>query len=241
MADYRQDYQSWIKGGDPRNIVTETDLKINDFLMEQIQTAYPKHAVYSEEGGGLETENEYLWVLDPIDGTANFSRRLPHFAVSVGLLQNKQPVAGAVFNPVTGELFSFKKGRGAFFNGQKITVSAIDELLLAGVFLITGKKPAIRDWGAGVYRKLLDKGNKTRIFGSSALDLCFLADGRIEGVIYGELTTMDIAAAVGILWEAGGEITSPNGKLVEISTTPQRIVASNGTAIHQKLLNEIVN
>lgn len=241
LADYYKIHESWIKDGDPRNIVTEIDLKINNFLIEQIKAFFPEHDIYSEEGGGSGTAREHLWVLDPIDGSANFSRHLPHFAISVGLLQHKQPLTGAVYNPITRELFSFRKGEGAFFNGQKIMVSRVDQLSQAGVFLVTGKKPEVRDWGAGVYRKLLDQGNKTRIFGSSALDLCFVADGRIEGVIYGELTTMDIAPAIGILVEAGGKITGPDGKPVGISVAPQRIIASNGTKIHQILLEEIVN
>lgn len=235
LSDYRRACRTWTKNNDPRDIVTEVDLKINDFFIEQIKVAYPKHAVYSEEGGGSGVEKEYLWVLDPIDGSANFVRHLPHFAVSVGLFQNGRLLTGAVFNPVTDELFSFKKGRGAFLNNEKISVSAVSDLAQAGIFMVTGRKQELRDWGAGMYRKLLDKGNKTRIFGSSALDLCFLADGRMEGVIYGELTTMDIAPAIGILWEAGGKITGLQGETMEISTLPQKIIASNGTKIHQLL------
>lgn len=240
LENYRENYEKMIKLGDVCNIVTEIDLKINDFLVGEIKEAFPDYAIYSEEGGGLNSDSEFLWALDPIDGSANFSRRIPHFATSICLLKSGLPIAGAVYNPITNELFSFKKDEGAFLNGQPIKVSMIFELSQAGIFMVTGKKPENRDWGAGVYRKLLDGTNKTRIFGSSALDICFVADGRIEGVIYGELSTLDIAAALGILTEAGGKITTASNGQVEISAEPQKIVASNGTKIHEKLLSLIV-
>jgi len=240
LKNYRGSYAKTIKHGDFQDIVTAVDLEINKFLTKEINKNFPKQDVYSEESDNPVKNGEDLWVLDPIDGTANFSRRIPHFAISVGLLKNGYPVTGAVYNPVSRELFSFRKGEGAFLNGQKMAVSSVSELSQAGVFMTTGKNPASRDWGVGVYRNLLDKVNKTRVFSSSALDLCFLADGRIEGVIYGGLTTMDIAAAVGILMEAGGKITDQEGKPAEISAVPQRIIASNGTPIHELLLKEIV-
>ena len=240
LENYRGSYEKMIKHGDARDIVTEIDLKINDFLVGEIKKVFPGHAIYSEEGNGLDSGSEFMWALDPIDGSANFSRRIPHFAISICLLKNKLPIAGAVYNPITNELFSFRKGEGALLNDRPIKVSMVSELSQAGIFMVTGKKPENRNWGAGVYLKLLDTANKTRMFGSSALDICFVADGRIEGVIYGELSTLDIAAALGILTEAGGRITAPLGEPVGISAEPQKIVASNGTKIHEKLLSLIV-
>ena len=209
LEHYQESYKKMIKRGDVRSIVTEIDLKINDFLVGEIKKIFPGHAIYSEEGSGLDGGSEFMWTLDPIDGSANFSRRIPHFAISICLLKGGLPIAGAVYNPITNELFSFQVGEGAFLNDQPMKVSTVSELSQAGILMVTGKKPENRDWGVGIYRKLLDGANKTRIFGSSALDICFVADGRIEGVIYGELSTLDIAAALGILTEAGGKITTP--------------------------------
>lgn len=240
LENYRGSYEKMIKRGDARNIVTEIDLKINDFLVGEIKKVFPGHAIYSEEGSGFDGGSEFMWTLDPIDGSANFSRRIPHFAISICLLKGELPIAGAVYNPITNELFSFRRGEGAFLNDQPIKVSTISELSQAGIFMVTGKKPENRNWGAGVYLKLLDAANKTRIFGSSALDICFVADGRIEGVIYGELSALDVAAALGILAEAGGKITTPLGEPIRVSAEPQKIAASNGTKIHDELLNLIV-
>ncbi len=240
LENYRGNYEKMIKHGDVRNVVTEIDLKINDFLVGEIKKVFPNHAIYSEEGSGLDSGNEFMWALDPIDGSANFSRRIPHFAISICLLKDKLPIAGAVYNPIADELFGFRAGEGAFLNDQPIKVSTVSKISQAGIFMTTGKKPENRNWGAGVYLKLLDAANKTRMFGSSALDICFVADGRIEGVIYGELSTLDIAAALGILTEAGGKITTSLGKPVRVSAEPQKIVASNGTKIHEKLLSLVV-
>lgn len=239
-GSYNSDYTQTTKEGDLRNIVTELDLKINDFLIQKIKENFPEHSIYSEEGGGVSNEKEYLWVLDPIDGTANFSRRIPHFAISMGLLRSGIPIAGAVYNPITQELFSFKKGGGAFLDGKSIKVSNISEMPKAFILMVTGKREELRDWGAGMYRKLLDKANHTRNLGSSSLDICFIADGRVEGVVYGQLTSMDIAAAIGILLEAGGKITGHQDENIEFTDKPQKIVASNGTMLHKILLDEIV-
>lgn len=237
LAHYDESYSVSIKGGDPRDIVTEIDLKINDFLTDEIKKKYPGQVIYSEEiGSGIEKSGS-LWTLDPIDGTANFARRIPHFAISMGLIENGFPLAGAVFNPITNELFSFEKSRGAFLNQRPIRVSAISDLSSACIFMLTGKKRELRDWGAALYRKLLDRANKTRNFGSSALDVCFVAAGRIEGVIYGQLTTLDVAPAIGILLEAGGKITDEIGRPLRFSSEPSKIVASNGTALHEELLS----
>ncbi len=236
LAHYQENQVISTKYGDIRNIVTETDLRINDFLMREVKSNYPGHAIYSEELNSSFVPSEPLWVIDPIDGTANFARQVPHFAISLGLIVNQEPIVGAVYNPATNDLFSFKKGEGAFLNKKIIKVSSIADLSLSYVLMLTGKKKELRDWGAAFYRKLLDRANKTRNFASSALDICFLAAGRVDGVVYGQLTTLDVAPAIGLLLEAGGKITDEMGQPVQFSNEPSRIVASNGTKLHEELL-----
>ena len=228
-------FETSFKGGNPRDIVTSVDIKVNDFLVGEIKKTFPEHGVYSEEGGGSSSANEYQWAIDPIDGSANFSRGIPHFAVCIGLLQDGIPVAGAVYNPVTQELFSFKKGAGAFLNGKLIHVSGIVELSKAGTFLHAGRKKEVWDWGGESYKKLLAHAHKTSNYGGSALDVCFIAAGRIEAVIYGILSTIDIAAAFGILAEAGGVAAEADGKPITFSTEPRKWFAAN----NQKILDEI--
>lgn len=228
-------FETMSKGGDPRDVVTSADSAVNEFIIGKIKEAYPEDAIYSEEGGGSEGGSR-KWAIDPIDGSSNFSRGIPHYAICLALLEGGVPVAGAVYNPVTDELFSFKKGGGAFLNGAPIKVSAITELKDASVFLHAGRKPELWDWGGASYTKLLCAAKKTSNYSGSALDACFVAAGRIEANIYGRLTTMDIAAALGILLEAGGRVVNDKGEPIAFSAEPQKVVMSNCPEIETAVL-----
>ncbi|MFA6503281.1 MAG: inositol monophosphatase family protein [Candidatus Paceibacterota bacterium] len=232
-------FETMMKGGNPRDIVTSVDHEVNDFLISAIKSAFPTHRIYSEEGGGLEEGGDEEWVIDPIDGSANFSRGIPHFAVCLGLLKDGVPVVGAVYNPVTKELFSFKKGSGAFLNGKAITVSKVTDLKEASVFLHAGRNPTLWDWGGASYTKLLGAAKKTLNYGGSALDACFVAAGRIEANVYGRLSTMDIASAIGILLEAGGRVVGTDGTPVTLSKTPQTVFMTN-TESMERVLRELL-
>jgi myo-inositol-1(or 4)-monophosphatase len=233
-------FETGIKGGNARDIVTSVDIEVNNFLIAEITKAFPDHRIYSEEGGDIQNSSEQQWTIDPIDGSANFSRSIPHFAVCVGLLERGVPSAGAVYNPVTRELFSFKKGSGAFLNGKPIHVSTISELSEAQVFLHAGRKQEMWDWGGEAYKKLLQSVNKTKNFSAIALDTCFVAAGRIEANIYGTITTvLDLAPALGILKEAGGVVCDEKGEPLSFSATSKKIfMANNQTTLNQ--LREIL-
>lgn len=228
-------FTATMKGGDPRDVVTSVDFAVNEFIIGKIKEEYPDDAIYSEEGGGSALGGR-VWAIDPIDGSSNFSRGIPHYAVCLALLEGGAPVAGAVYNPVTDELFSFKKGGGAFLNGAPIRVSAIIELKDASVFFHTGRTPEFWSWGGASYTKLLGAAKKTSNYSGSALDACFVAAGRIEANIYGRLTTMDIASAIGILLEAGGRVVNDKGEAIAFSTEPQRVMMTNSPEIESALL-----
>ena len=223
------------KGSDTRDIVTSVDTAVNDFIISKIKEMFPEDGVYSEESVGIEAEKN-SWAIDPIDGSSNFARGIPHCAVCIAHLSGGVPDAGAVYNPVTNELFSFKKDGGAFLNGKQIYVSKITELKEASVFLHAGRKPELWDWGGASYTKLLAGAKKTLNYGGSALDACFVASGRIEANIYGRLSTMDIASAVGILLEAGGRVVNEKGEPIAYSTEPQRVLMTNCKEIELSLL-----
>jgi myo-inositol-1(or 4)-monophosphatase len=220
------------KGENPRDVVTNTDLEINEFLVGEIKKNFPDHSIYSEEGSNKAVESEYLWTIDPIDGSSNFSRGIPHFAVCLGLLKDNEAVAGAVYNPVTQELFSFKKGSGAYLNGKRIGVSPVAELAKAQVIFSPGsRKPELWDWAARSYRKLLEASLKRGMFGSSSLDVCFIAAGRADAGVYGTLSTFDIAGALGLLEEAGGVYANEAGEKVVLSSVSQKVYLANSSAM----------
>ncbi len=242
LDSYGKSMHQEIKNNDPRDIVTEADLRINDFLSKAIKNNFPQHSIYSEESPPYSSKgknDEYLWVLDPIDGTSNFLHQTPHFAISMGLIRKGRPFAGAIFNPVTRELFSFKQGEGAYLNDVPLHVSSVTDIDKAFVLMLTGRAQELHPWGVYLYNFLLKKASKTRSLASSALDICFVAAGRADACIYGQLTTLDIAPAIGVLLEAGGAMTNAEGAPAEISAVPQKIIVSNNTKLHDVLVSEL--
>jgi myo-inositol-1(or 4)-monophosphatase len=224
-------FDTGVKNNDSKDVVTSVDIGVNNFILGEIKRAFPDDGVYSEEGGGT-VEKERMWVIDPIDGSSNFSRAIPHFAVSIGLIVSGVPTLGAVYNPVTRDLFSFEKGKGAYCNGSQVHVSARTDSRDAYALLTAGRKDAVREWGGESYKRLLANFKKTKNLGSSALDICFVGAGRVEVVIYGTLTTKDIAPALGFLYEAGGVACSQTGEPVAYSDAAQRVyIANNDTML----------
>lgn len=223
------------KDGDYRNLVTSVDIAVNDFVEKAIRDKFPSDHIYSEEVASHLDLASSFWSVDPIDGTSNFARSIPHFAVSIGYIESGVSVVGAVYNPVTKELFSFEKGQGAYLNGQKIGVSKVEDLKEAYVLFHIGRTLEVRDWGMNLQRYFLGGAKKVINLGSTALDLCFLAAGRVDVVIYGTLTTLDSAPAIGIVREAGGEVYTPSGEVVAYTVTGQKITATSNKALFDKV------
>ncbi len=223
------------KEGDSRNLVTNVDLEVNRFITERINAEFPSELIYSEETKDKVNESGNFWSVDPIDGTSNFARSIPHFAVVISWMENGEPTMGAIYNPVTNELFSFDKSQGAFLNDKSIKVSDVNVLKDAYVLLHIGRKEDIREWGINLQRAFIEKAKKNTNLGSSALDLAYLASGRVEVVIYGTMTTMDIACATALIRASGGEVYSIDGTPVKFLTTPQQIIATSNRALFEEI------
>lgn len=232
----KEAFKVTMKNNDPKDVVTAVDVAVSDFLVSSLKKEFPTYGIYSEEGSGETEEGEYVWTIDPIDGSSNFARHIPHFAICVGLLHRSVPVLGVVYNPITRELFSFKKNEGAYLNGDPISVSKVTELKDAHVLLHAGRKPELWQWGGDGYAKLLANAKKTANFGGSALDACFVAAGRVEANIYGRLSTFDIASAIGILVEAGGRVVDKDGNPITFSKDPQKVFMCNNESIQREIL-----
>lgn len=222
----------------PRDPVTNVDIEISEFLVSEITNKFPEHRVYSEEDTGVDAARMQgmEWVLDPIDGTGNFSHRIPHFAICACLLRDGAPVAGAVYNPMTDELFSFGEGQGAFLGGKPVGVSSVTEPGEAQGFLIVGHQPALWEWGAAIHPSLLHSLNKLKGLGSSNLDLAFLAAGRAEVVVYGTFSMPDGAAGVGIVRAAGGDVYDiQTGEPLALCTERRAVVAVANKELYEKI------
>lgn len=214
--------------GSPGNLVTEADKASEAAIVEVIRRHLPDHGILTEESGELgDTSSKYLWAIDPLDGTTNYTHQLPLCASSVGLLIDGAVQVGAVFNPFSNELFLAAKGLGATLNRQPIQVSQTSSI--ASSLVVTGFAYDRRETADNNYAEFCHLCHLTqgvRRLGSAALDLCFVACGRFDAYWERGLSPWDMAAGIIIVEEAGGRVTAYDGGPWEIQSG--RVLASNG-------------
>jgi len=209
------------------DIVTESDRRSEALIVARLREHFPDHAIVAEEGGtGAAAGAKYCWHVDPLDGTTNFAHAYPCFAVSIGLAEEGQPVAGVVFNPVSNEMFTAARGEGAYLNGKRIHVSPIETL--AQSLVATGFPTHQRKRSANMnyYWEFTLRSHGVRRDGSAALDLCSVACGRFDAFWEFGLNSWDTAAGILLVQEAGGKVTDMNGEPYRLGG-PQTL-ATNG-------------
>ncbi len=208
------------------DIVTQADKRSEQAIVTRLRTHFPKHAIVAEEGGGTENASPFRWHVDPLDGTTNFAHGYPCFAVSIGLEEEGELIAGVVYNPVSGEIFTAVKGEGAYLNQKKIHVSHIEKL--ATSLLVTGFPSVKRTQNPNIhyYWDFSLRSHGVRRDGSAALDLASVACGRFEGFWEFGLHSWDTAAGVLLVREAGGFVTQFNGQPYQLGD--RELLASNG-------------
>lgn len=219
------------------NLVTEADFAADKAIIQVIKESFPQDGIISEESEGQNDDAEYKWIIDPIDGTVNFSNGIPICCVSVALQYKSEIIMGAVYNPIIEEFFMAEKGKGATLNGKPIRVSEqknIDASCLATGFPYTYVEMA--NDPLTVFSRFIKKGIPVRRFGSAAIDLCWVAAGRFDGYYEHHLKPWDSAAGFLIVLEAGGKVTHFSG--AEYSPFQEGIVATNGR-IHAELIDWI--
>ncbi len=216
--------------------VTNVDLKADRFITKSILKEFPHHSILTEEEGHNKIINlgsEFKWIIDPLDGTVNYSHRFPVYCVSIALEYRGSVIVGAVYDPERDELFSAMKGKGAYLNKRKISVSKEKQLHRA--LLATGFSydvATIRKNNLGLFARMVKKAQAVRRAGSAALDICWMASGRVDGFWELYLSPWDVAAATLIATEAGGKTTGLDGK--NYSIYGNNLLASNGL-LHNKM------
>ncbi|MEM7031860.1 MAG: inositol monophosphatase family protein [Chloroflexota bacterium] len=223
------DIASTAKGNE--GIVTEYDQRAEQTIRTILQ-AESDYAILGEEEGLAEADSEWMWVIDPIDGTTNFAHGIPFFVVSIGLMHKKTFHSGVILNPSTGDCYYAEQGKGAFKNGQSIQVSNTSDLGLSLVCTSSGYAQEHKDTQAEVMLRLGGKCGLRR-FGATALEMCLVAEGVAEAFICPGDSLWDYAAATLILLEAGGRFTDWHD--VDQAGETMYICASNGN-VHAKLL-----
>jgi myo-inositol-1(or 4)-monophosphatase len=229
---------------DRQDVVTNLDLEVEELLINKIKSRYPDHNIFSEERKEEQIRSKFTWIIDPVDGTKHYIRGLPMFCVSIALQEENDIVFGLVFNPATHELFYATKGKGAFLNGNKISVSKTNNLGDSFIYAELPNYKLSKEEFDKYHEKLGDffqESYRVRAWGSGALGLCYVAMGGFEGyVILGSATRIyDVAAGVVIVKEAGGRVTDSNGRLFygkPLSRESVNIIASNGQ-IHEQMLS----
>lgn len=220
------------------DLVTEVDHRSEAYLLSEIQQRFPSHRVTAEESGGLEGEERCQWYVDPLDGTVNFAHGLGIFSVSLAYAQDGQMRLGAVYDPVRDELFSAEKEGGAWLNGEPIQVSEtgdLDDSLLVTGFPYDIRTNPEKNLDHFAHFMLISQG--VRRLGSAALDLCYIASGRLDGYWEIRLNSWDVAAGGLIVQEAGGKVTNISGG-VDYLSAPQSILAAN-PELHRQMLIEL--
>ncbi len=233
LAHYGKAHDIRFKTGGAMNLVTEVDQKCEKAIFAHLKKAYPRHGLWGEETGRGK-KAEYTWLVDPLDGTTNYAHGYPFFCTSVALLQNERPLVGAIFNAVSGELFTAEKGKSAFLNGKKLKVSSVSQLEMS--LLATGFAYAVKEtrYNLDNFKRFVLTAQGIRRDGSAALNLAYVAAGRFDGLWERGPQAWDMAAAVLMVQEAGGWVTDITGAPWNLHG--QNILASNGL-IHKEMLD----
>lgn len=222
------------------DLVTVADKQSEEKIISIIKTYYPDHNILGEETGcHNENDSEYLWVVDPLDGTTNFAHNFPHFAVSIGLVKRGKIIMGVVYDPCRNELFWAAEGFGAFLNSEPIKVSATE--YLSEALVATGFAPMKADaFEANFehFKKFMFKTQAIRRPGAAALDICYVACGRLDAFWEMKLNAWDVAAGTCIAREAGGKVTNFDSEDFDIYE--KSIIASNGI-LHNSMKEVIEN
>ena len=222
------------------DLVTEADRASEKLVVERLRTHFPSHAIVAEEGGGHESASEYRWYVDPLDGTTNFAHGFPIFNVTLGLYRAGEAIAGVVYDPVRQELFSAERGAGAYLNGKRIRVSGTQKLgeSLSSTGFPNRKRSG--DVNIHFYYQVAMASHGVRRTGSAAIDLAYVASGRLDMFWEFGLMPWDMAAGVLLVAEAGGRVSDMRGAAHDINGS-EHVLADNGTlhAPALELLGEI--
>jgi len=208
--DNRTDLQIEAKGDN--DYVTSIDKEAEQAIIYKIKQSYPEHSFVGEEGGVVAGDDDFKWVIDPLDGTTNFIKGIPHFAVSIALMHKGRLDQGVIFDPIRGELFTASRGAGAQLNGFRIRASTAKELsqTILGTSFPYKNKTSLPQYQES-FNKIFMQAGDIRRSGSAALDLAYVASGRYDGYWERGLKPWDIAAGELMVRESGGLVTDFSG------------------------------
>jgi myo-inositol-1(or 4)-monophosphatase len=219
------------------DLLTEIDEQAERLIREELLGTFPTYGMLAEEGGELTGEEDVRWIVDPLDGTTNYAHQLPIFCVSIALEWSGEVILGVVHDPIGEETFVAERGRGATLNGGPIKVSDTDELIRALIATGFPYDRAEMPEALELFGRFAATTQGMRRLGSAALDLCYVASGRIDGYYERGIWPWDLAAGSVIVEEAGGNLTNYRGDVLDLDG--REIVASNGR-LHPSIMRLMV-
>tara|TARA_B100001029_G_C15018381_1_gene428898 strand:- start:311 stop:1051 length:741 start_codon:yes stop_codon:yes gene_type:complete len=223
IRDFGEVENLQVSSKGPKDFVTNSDVKVEKIIIEELNKARPNYSILSEETGIQRNQDaNNTWIIDPIDGTINFLHGVPHFAISIALKSNNEIVSGIIYDPIKDEMFYAEKNNGAFFNNQRIRVSKKNKI--EDCLFVTGNK--IKIIPDLIFRKT----------GSAALDMAYVAAGRYDGYFQHDIKLWDIAAGIVIIKEAGGIVSE-----IDLSNNYIEKIITSSTDINEKLLKKLDN
>lgn len=226
--------QAQIESKGPHDLVTDLDKQVEEMYVNAIKKEFPSHGVIGEEGGSKNEEAEYVWVLDPLDGTRNYTIEVPFYATMICLLKDKEPIVSVINVPPVDKLYTATKDKGAFLNEKKIHVSNETELIKSSIlYCHTADQRGIESAEKYAAKLKIAALNADR-FRTAGGEMGMVAEGLAEAYLLDGLPVWDMAAGALLVKEAGGKITDFTGK--EWTLGDKNILVSNGTKIHEEIL-----
>ncbi len=207
------------------DVKLELDVRSQSLITDILLGEFPEHALYGEEGLAGNQSSAWQWIVDPIDGTVNYFYGIPHYCVSIALRHESVTQLGVIFDPMTHELWTAERGRGAHLDGRPLAVSDRSQLSECVITVGFSKTAAAMEQGLERFQELASQVRKVRIMGSAALGLAYVATGRLDAYLEGFISLWDIAAGVLLIEEAGGRVDLTN---LNDSEDKFSIAASNG-------------
>lgn len=234
---YGQKHELNYKNEDRSDFATKADVEAEEKIVAILTKNFPSHNIIAEEKVRIDNKSPFTWAIDPIDGTVSFTSKMPFFAVSIGLLENNQPIIGVIYHVERNDLYWAQKGKGAYLNGTKISVSKTGKLEDAVIGLGIGSIGQRKNKLGEYFFPLLDQVRYIYMLGGGAVTMALLAKGSLDA-IPNTAWIWDQAAAGIIITEAGGRVSDRYGNSVDWSADRAEFIASNGL-IHDQILEAL--
>jgi len=233
MKHFRQDWALLKKRGTAKEVATHYDKEVDRLIVEEIKRHYPRHNLLTEEGGFLEGDPDWLWIVDSLDGTGNFANFNPFFCVCIALMHQGELLLGAIYAPAINEFYFAEKGKAAYLNGVKVQVSDVSDLSQSYIFYCEGGDKDRGSTGE-LLQKVYPRITDIRKLGSAGLETAWVATGKGEAYFTTKIEPWDVAPGVLLVQEAGGKVSDFQGNPWKLQTSD--LLFSN-KKLHEKILS----